>query len=174
MLKSLLLVVAFTFTTSAASLAQTALPAAPVAPTAAPAAPAPALAPERLLPPSQVKEKYKDYLYQRYAADRKALAAVRLFRKRQAGGAIFMGVGGALLGTLIGVQGKHDTGNGGQLTVTVSPLAYIIYPGPFIGVGIGKLSRFSDRRLYEALDGYDRTGTLPNYVQGRLRERDYQ
>ncbi|RZK97518.1 MAG: hypothetical protein EOO62_27885 [Hymenobacter sp.] len=164
MLKSLLLVVTLTLFTSAASLAQTALP-------AAPAAPAPM---ERLLPPGQVKEKYKDYLYQRYASDRKALAAVQLFRKRQTGGAIFMAVGGALLGTLIGVQGTHSSSNGGQVTVTVSPLAYIIYPGPFIGVGIGKLSRFSDRRLYEALDGYDRTGTLPNYVQGRLHERDYQ
>ena len=124
--------------------------------------------------PSQVKEKYKDYLYQQYAATRKALAAVRLFRKRQTGGAIFMAVGGALLGTLIGVQGTHNSSSGGQVTVTVSPLAYVLYPGPFIGMGIGKLSRFSDRRLYEALDGYDRTGTLPNYVQGRLRERDYQ
>lgn len=160
MLKSLLLVVAFSFFTSAASLAQAVLPAAP--------------AREPLLPPSQVREKYKEYLYQHYASDRKALAAVRLFRKRQTGGAVFLAAGGALLGTLIGIQGTHSSSNGGQVTVTVSPLAYILYPGPFIGVGIGKLSRFSDRRLYEALDGYDRTGTLPNYVQGRLHERDYQ
>lgn len=169
MLKSLLLALVFALFTTGASLAQTALPAPPYAPAGPVAAPA-----SQLLPPSQVQENYKDYLYQRYAADRKALAAVRLFRKRQTGGAIFLAVGGAMVGTLVGISGTHNTGNNGQVTVTVSPLAYVLYPGPFVGVGIGKLSRFSDRRLYEALDGYDRTGTLPNYVQGRLRERDYQ
>ncbi|MGI4833126.1 MAG: hypothetical protein ACRYFK_06650 [Janthinobacterium lividum] len=167
MLKPLFITIAFTLAVPVTALAQATLPAAPAALPAAPAAPS------SLLPPGQMQEKYKAYLYQHYAADRKALAVVRLFARRQTGGAIFLAVGASLLSTLAAVSGTHDSGTG-QVTVQVSPLAYVLYPGPFVGVGIGKLSRFSNRRLYEALDSYDHTGILPNYVQGRLHEHDYQ
>ena len=141
-------------------------PASPTTPAAAP--PAASI----LLGPTQVPGDYKTYLYQRYASDRRAAAVVRLFARRQTGGAFWLGSGAVFIGTLAAASGTHNSSSGGTYTLTVTPLGYALFIGLFGGVGIGKLSRFSSDKLFRTLRQYDQNGSLPDYVRSRLHEYD--
>ncbi|RTQ46856.1 hypothetical protein EJV47_21025 [Hymenobacter gummosus] len=153
-------------TLSGAAYAQT--PDAPAATpaAAAPAAPAPAAA---LLKPDQVTgEHYKTYLYKRYAADEQATKAIRLFARRQTGGAVWLGTGAGVIGFVASQTGTKTDPSGGTTTVTVTPVGWAVLLGLFGGVGIGKLARFSNEKLYLALAAYEKDHAFPHYVARRI------
>ncbi len=157
--------------------APAALPGAPAA-TATPAAggTTPAAAPAALpalLRPNEVKEPYKAYLYQRYANSQEARAAIHLFARKQTGGGLWLGTGAVAIGVIASQTGTKTTSSG-TTTVNVTPLGYGVLVGLFGGVGMGKLLRFSNDKLFEALVEYDQRGHLPNHVLERLRPRDYK
>ncbi len=157
--------------------APAALPGAPAA-TVTPAAAAttlsetPATLPA-LQRPNEVKESYKAYLYQRYAHDKEAKAAIHLFARKQTGGGLWLGTGAVAIAFVASQTGTKTTSSG-TTTVNVTPLGYGILVGLFGGVGVGKLLRFSNDKLFETLLEYDQRGHLPNHVVNRLRTRDYK
>lgn len=136
------------------------------------APPAPATALPALLRPNEVKESYKTYLRQRYATAKEARAAIHLFSRKQRGGGLWLGAGAVAIGAIASQTGTKTSGSG-TTTFTVTPLGYGMLVGLFGGVGAGKLLRFSNDKLFEALLEYDQRGHLPSRVVNRIRPRDY-
>lgn len=131
------------------------------------AAPAATAGSATLLPPTGVSGKYKDYLMKRYANDAGGQAIIRHFSRRQTGGELWLGLGAATIGTLATQTGTTTTSSG-TTTFTVTPLGYGILVGLFGGVGVGKLVRFSNARLYETLLAYDqKQANLPARTANR-------
>ncbi len=126
-----------------------------------------------LLPPSKVPGKYSTYLYQRYAQDREARAVTHLFKRKKRGGLIWLGTGAVSIGWLSTQTGTRESG-GGTRTVSVSPLGWGVLVGFFGGIGVGKLARFDNTRLYHIMKEHDQNFPFPNYVRKRLRDRDYE
>ncbi len=159
--------------------APTALPGAPSAtatPTPAAAATPSSGAPTALPAiqrPNEVQGPYKAYLSQRYANDKEAKAAIHLFARKQTGGGLWLGTGAVAIGVIASQTGTTTT-NSGTTTFNVTPLGYGILVGLFGGVGVSKLLRFSNNKLFEALLEYDQRGHLPSKVVDRLRKRDYK
>lgn len=150
---------------SISAQAQGQLPAQPVAPAAA-ATTAPALAGAGLLRPSDVPGKYKAYLAQRYASDTEAQTIIRRYTHRQTGGALWLGAGvGAI--SYVASQTGTTTNSSGTMTVNVTPLGYGILVGLFGGVGVGKLVRFSNGKLFEALMAHDQQVGPPSRAASR-------
>jgi hypothetical protein len=104
--------------------------------------------------PAQVPGKYKNYLMQRYANDTGAQAIVQHFSRHQTGGELWLGIGAATIGA-ISTQTGTTTTNSGTTTFKVTPLGYGILVGLFGGIGVGKLVRFSNAKLYETLLAYE-------------------
>ena len=151
---------------SIAAQAQTSAPALPGAPVA-PAVAAPALAGAGLLRPTEVPGKYKAYLEQRYAADVGAQELIKRYSHRQTGGALWLAAGvGAI--SFVASQTGTKTTSSGTTTVHVSPLGYGILLGLFGGVGVGKLTRFSNEKLFDALLIHDQQAGLPGRAVSRL------
>lgn len=151
---------------SVTAQAQTQLPAQPAAPATA-TAPTPALTGAGLLRPTEVPGKYKDYLAQRYAGDPAAQAIIKHYSHRQTGGALWLATGvGAI--SYVASQTGTTTTSSGTTTVNVTPLGYGILVGLFGGVGVGKLVRFSNQRLFEALMAHDQQVGLPSRSLTRL------
>jgi hypothetical protein len=150
---------------SVSAQAQSQLPTQPVAPaTAVAAAPAPAGA--GLLRPTEVSGKYKMYLAQRYASDMEAQAIIKRYSHRQTGGALWLAAGvGAV--SYVASQTGTTTTSSGTMTVNVSPLGYGILVGLFGGVGVGKLVRFSNEKLFEALMTHDQEAGFPSRAVSR-------
>ena len=107
-----------------------------------------------LLPPTAVAGKYKNYLMLRYASDAGAQTLIQRFSRRQTGGALWLSVGAATIGA-IATQTGTTTTSSGTTTFEVTPLGYGILVGLFGGVGVGKLVRFSNDKLYQALLTYE-------------------
>ncbi|MFD1467554.1 hypothetical protein ACFQ48_04915 [Hymenobacter caeli] len=123
------------------------------------------------MPPAQVPGNYKTYLYQRYAASKEATATIHLFARKQTGGALWLATGAAAIAFVASQTGTTTNGSG-TTTVNVSLLGYGILLGLFGGVGVGKLARFTNGKLYQALLMYDQQKVLPNYITSRLKYRD--
>ncbi len=164
------LIAGFLGTCAVAARAQTAPAVSAQLPTTAEPA-ASGAAPALLLSPTQVPGKYKTYLYQRYGTSKEASAAVHLFARKQTGGAVWLGAG-ALIIAFVASQTGTTSNSSGTTTVSVSPLGYGILLGLFGSVGVGKLARFSDQKLYQALLMYDQQKVWPSYVASRLKYRD--
>ena len=130
-------------------------------------------APGPLKRPGEVSGKYKDYLNQRYANSRDAKAVIHLFARKQTGGALWLGSGAVFIPWASSQTGTTRS-NSGTTTFTITPLGYIAMFGLFGGVGIGKIARFGNTRLYEALMEYDNTKTFPGYVDNKLKDKDYK
>lgn len=124
-----------------------------------------------LLPPAQVNGNYKDYLKQRYANDRYAQAAIHMFAQRQTGGALWLASGVAAITFVVSKTGT-TTDKSGTTTVTVSPIGYGLLLGLFGGVGIGKLARFGNEKLYKAMGYYDQNSSFPSFVASRIKAGD--
>jgi hypothetical protein len=122
------------------------------------AAPATTASSEALKQPAQVSGKYKNYLMQRYASDAGAQAIVEHFSRHQTGGELWLGIGAATIGA-IATQTGTTTTSSGTTTFTVTPLGYGILVGLFGGIGVGKLVRFSNAKLYETLLAYEQRQT---------------
>jgi hypothetical protein len=153
-----------------AVLAQTA----PASPSAVSTPATAVLAETPLLKPDQVKgEKYKAYLYKRYATDKEARAAIHLFARKQTGGALWLTTGAAFISYITAISGTTRTESGTR-TVTITPLGYVAFTGLFGGVGIGKLARFNNGKLYEALLDFEKTRSFPGYVVAKLKDKDYK
>ncbi|PJJ61033.1 hypothetical protein [Hymenobacter chitinivorans] len=135
--------------------------------------PAPLTSP--LLPPLQVTtEKYKDYLTKRYADDKEARAVIHLYSRKKTGGAIWLATGAGVIGLVASQTGTKSNGSGGTSTVTVTPLGYGLLLGIFGGIGIGKLARFGNEKLYRVLADYDQSHAFPGFVMEHLADKDYQ
>ncbi|TGE28134.1 hypothetical protein [Hymenobacter metallicola] len=148
------------------SFAQTSTP-------AAPASPAPTL-PTPLLRPAQVTGgQYKDYLTKRYANDKEARAVVHLFGRKKTGGALWLATGAGVI-VLVAAQTGSKTTSSGTTTTTVTPLGYGLLLGLFGSVGIGKLARFNNEKLYQCLEAYEKGHSFPDFVYDYLTEKDYQ
>ena len=93
-----------------------------------------------------------------------AQAVRTLFSKRRTGGVIWTLIGAAFAGRIIGA-GIAD-GNAGGTVVGVAVLG-----GVPAGIGISKLSRFSNSKEEEALSEYSKTKKLPRYVSKRLKNK---
>lgn len=133
-----------------------------------------ATAPARpLSTPAQVSGNYGSYLYQRYANDKEARAVVHLFSRKKTGGGLWLGVGAAVIGVIASQTGTTTTSSG-TTTFEVTPLGYGLLVGLFGGVGIGKLARFSNEKLYQTLLGYEQQKGLPEYVSRRIKDKDYR
>lgn len=133
---------------------------------------APPAPPTALLPPAQVPGPYRAYLTEHYAADARALAVVRLFERRQRGGRIWAAAGAAagVGGLLLGNRTYSLAGNT-TVTLQASTAALLVaaLAGPPLAVGVSKLARFNNARLYAALQAYDEGQPLPKYVARRVR-----
>lgn len=123
---------------------------------------------EPLLKPQEVTDNYKKYLYKRYAGNEQATQVINLFAKRQTGGALWVGSGVAVIGLVASQTGSKSDGNGGTTTFTVTPLGWGVLLGLFGGVGIGKLARFSNEKLYQAFVEYDKNQAFPVAIQEKL------
>lgn len=146
------------------------------APSVTAASPVPATTPAAVLPlqlPSQVPGPYKEYLKQRYAGNKQALAVIHLFGRKQTGGLLWLLTGTGFI-SYVASQTGTTTNSSGTTTVTVTPIGYGLMLGLFGGVGIGKLTRFGNTRLYEALRDYDRTPDFSGFIMGKLKDKDYK
>ncbi|NVO86147.1 hypothetical protein [Hymenobacter terrestris] len=142
------------------SLAQTMPPA---------AAPAAEAVSTPLLKPGLVKDQsYKKYLYQRYVGNEQATRVIRLFARRQTGGKLWLGTGALAIGFVASQTGTKTSSNGGTTTTTVTPLGYGLMLGLFGGVGISKLARYSNEKLYQELSNYDRDHAFSPNVQAKI------
>ncbi|GGG57398.1 hypothetical protein GCM10011378_36840 [Hymenobacter glacieicola] len=122
-----------------------------------------------MLKPGLTKnQSYKKYLYQRYAGDEQATRVIRLFAHRQIGGKLWLGTGALAIGFVASQTGTKTNSNGGTTTTTVSPLGYGLMLGLFGGVGISKLARYSNEKLYQELSGYDRDHAFSPNVQAKI------
>lgn len=121
-----------------------------------------------LLKPKEVTENYKKYLYRRYAGNEQATEVIRLFAKHQTGGALWVGTGAVVTGFIASQTGSKSDGTGGTTTVTVTPLGWGLVLGLFGGVGISKLARFSNEKLYLAFVEYDKNQAFPVAIQEKL------
>ena len=161
-LRHWLLVISFGLFTATAQ-AQTQLPERPAAPVAA----APALAGAGLLRPSEVPGKYKAYLAQRYAGDEVAQDLIKRYSHRQTGGALWLATGVGAISFVASQTGTKTSGSG-TTTFKVSPLGYGILLGLFGGIGVGKLTRFSNEKLFEVLMAHDQQAGFPGRAVSRL------
>lgn len=150
-----------------------ALPAAPMPPAPPAATAVPVAPPSILAQPEEVSGPYKAYLYQRYANDQEARGVVHLFGRKQTGGMLWLLGGTTVTAYLASQTGTHASGTG-TYTFTVSPLGYGILVGLTAGLGGGKLLRFNNQRLYEALLAHEQGGRFPDYVERKLRPRDFR
>ncbi|MGY2132144.1 hypothetical protein ACW9KT_07940 [Hymenobacter sp. HD11105] len=131
-----------------------------------------------LMPPTELKGgsykdgKYREYLLKHYPNDKEARAVIHLFSRKQRGGFVWLTAGAATIGLIATQTGTTTHDSGVAYTFEVTPLGYGLLVGLFGGVGIGKLSRFSNNKLYQTLSAYDQTKTLPVYVQKRLTKKD--
>ena len=96
------------------------------------------------------------------ADDQHRRDAVDLFHRRRTGGAVWSLVGGVLF-----IATFASASNQG-IEVVPALLSGLIQGGIPIGIGLGKLSRFSKEREAEALGAYDNAGALPRYVERRI------
>lgn len=126
-----------------------------------------------LLSPGNVPGKYKTYLYQRFAHDKEACAVTHLFARKQRGGIIWLVTGAGAITWLASKSGTHETANG-TTTVKVSPIGWGLLVGLFGGVGIGKVARFGNDRLYKLMQQHEQNFPFPYDVTKRLRDRDYE
>ena len=117
--------------------------------------------------------KYKTYLNYRYASDKEARAVVHLFARKQTGGGLWLGTGAAFMAFVASQTGTKTTASGTTKT-TVTPLGYGLILGLFGGVGVGKLTRYSNEKLYKVLSAYDQGNGLPEGLMGQLKPKDYQ
>jgi hypothetical protein len=96
-------------------------------------------------------------------ADERREDAQRLFRRRRIGGLLWTIIGGStFIRTLATGVTSPDDQVGGAI------VGAFIGGGIPIGIGLGKLSRFSRERENQALGAYDNAGTFPHYVEKRL------
>ena len=160
------LTLAGSFALAAPAQAQVGVPVSPAPP--ATSAPSPLLTPDQLS-----GSNYKTYLNQRYANDREARAIVHLFGRKKTGGIIWLVSGAAFLAFVTSQTGTTTTSSGTR-TVEVTPLGYAVFIGVPGGVGIGKLVRFSNTRLYEALLAHESQQPVPDYVTNKLKNKDYK
>lgn len=114
---------------------------------------------------------YKAYLNKRYAQDAEARAVINLFSRKQTGGVLWLTTGTAVIGLIASQTGTKTTASG-TTTHTVTPLGYGLLVGLFGGVGVGKLARFSNDKLYKALSEYDESRSLPAYVTQSIKPKD--
>ncbi|MCB2377283.1 hypothetical protein LGH70_06795 [Hymenobacter sp. BT635] len=127
-----------------------------------------------LLRPNQLKgEKYKDYLNKRYADDKEARAVIHLFNRKHTGGVLWLLTGAGVVGFITSQTGTKTTSSG-TTTVEVTPLGWGIVLGLFGGVGIGKLARFNNEKLYATLADYDASHAFTGTVMGKLKDKDYR
>ncbi|WP_375437991.1 hypothetical protein [uncultured Hymenobacter sp.] len=126
-----------------------------------------------LTPALNTGGKYKDYLYKRYSDDKEARAVIHLFARKQTGGVLWLSTGAAFIG-FITTQTGTTTDASGTTTVEVTPLGYGMLVGLFGGVGAGKLSRFSNSNLYEALATYEQTRSFSGLIKKKLKDKDYK
>lgn len=124
---------------------------------------APALAGAGLLRPTEVPGKYKTYLAQRYASDTEAQAIIKRYTHRQTGGALWLAAGAGAI-SYVASQTGTTTSSSGTRTFNVSPLGYGILVGLFGGIGVGKLVRFSNQKLFEVLMAYDQQAGYPRRI----------
>lgn len=135
-------------------------------------------APALLLPPAQVQQsqykegKYREYLLKRYPNDKEARAVIHLFSRKQRGGFVWLTAGAATIGLIASQTGTKTHDSGVTTTFEVTPVGYGLLVGLFGGVGVGKLSRFSNDKLYQALASHEQGQSLPGYVLKRLRPKD--
>ncbi|TGE18968.1 hypothetical protein [Hymenobacter elongatus] len=142
--------------------------------TTPPAAPATTATPALLLRPNQmVGEKYKEYLNKRYAADKEARAVIHLFNRKHTGGVVWLLTGAGAIGFVASQAGTKTTSSGTH-TVEVTPLGWGLLLGVFGGVGIGKLARFNNEKLYATLADYDLSHAFPGTVMGKVQDKDYR
>jgi TM2 domain-containing membrane protein YozV len=115
---------------------------------------------EALKRPAEVFGNYKNYLMQRYASDTEAQAIIKRFARHQTGGGLWLGAGAGAIAFVASQTGTTTTSSG-TTTVNVSPLGYGILVGLFGGVGIGKLVRFSNDKLFNALLTHEQQSGFP-------------
>ena len=133
----------------------------------------PTVSPTLLTPASNTGGKYKDYLYKRYADDKEARAVIHLFARKQTGGVLWLTTGAASIGFISSKTGT-TTDDSGTTTFEVTPLGYGMLVSLFGGVGAGKLSRFSNNKLYQALATYEQSRTFSSFVKKKLKDKDYK
>ncbi|MBF9222644.1 hypothetical protein [Hymenobacter ruricola] len=122
---------------------------------------------------STIYTSYKSYLAARYANDREAQAAIHMFGRKQTGSLVWLLGGGGAIGYLASQTGTTKSGSGTR-TFTISPLGYTVFIGLVGGISAGKIARFNNSRLYEALKEYDQTHSFPDYVNAKVKDKDYR
>ncbi len=85
----------------------------------------------------------------------------QLFKRRRSGGGIWVVGGGlALIRILASAASSSASAGGTAISVLVGGIP--------VGIGIGKLTRFSSAREEAVLAEYSRTDQLPYYVEKRI------
>ncbi len=85
-----------------------------------------------------------------------------------------MGTMGTLMGFLAANTGTKTNANGSTTTLTVSPLGWGVQLGLFVGVGVRKEIRFSNSQLFQALAARDKGKPMPDYIDNKLKDKDYK
>ena len=93
-------------------------------------------------------------------------AVHQLFKKHRTGGGIWLAIGAAFTGRIIGAAATSSGDSGGNAGGAVVGIA--IFGGGPAAIGIGKLSRFSATREEQAVSAYEQTKKLPIEIRKRL------
>ncbi|NVO31345.1 hypothetical protein [Hymenobacter lapidiphilus] len=99
-----------------------------------------------------------------------SVQAVRnLFKQRRTGGAVFTALGIGAAGAIVrGASSGDSGGNAGGAIVSALALG-----GIPIGIGIGKLVRFSKTREDEIVAAYNASKPIPRDIRRRLKARHF-
>ena len=90
-------------------------------------------------------------------------AVHQLFKKRRTGGGVWVTIGAAFTGRIIGSLLTSSGGNGGGAIFSI-----VLFGGGPAAIGFGKLSRFSATREAQVLSTYEQTKNLPVEIRNRL------
>ena len=150
-------------------------PATPVPGSSSPATARAASNLDPLLPPNQVRGKYRRYLTKRYYNDREARALLHRVGRKRVWGTIWSIVGFNNAVRLFGSYEPVTTrnANGTVTTTTPSPVGNIVFAGVFGAMGISRWSRYNNQKLYRAFIQYDAGQGFPNYMDNAIKDKDY-
>lgn len=99
------------------------------------------------------------------------IQAVRvLFSKRRTGGWVWSTIGAVAAVRIATASASGDSGG----NAAGAALSVVVVGGIPAGIGIGKLTRFSQMKEDAVITAYAQSKTLPNYVSRRLKRKYFE
>lgn len=101
-------------------------------------------------------------------------AVQHIFSKHRTGGWIWTAVGGALALRIAYVDATTNSSAGLASTTGGTIVGIGLFGGLPVGIGVGKLTRFSNVKEEQVVTFYEKSGILPPYVRKRLKTKHFR